>query len=520
MTKVFRTGRMLGCVATMMTVLAASAQDPLMYRGGPGHPGSTGALTMPISLKWLWTGEGGTKSTSAPAVQDGVAYFGNGGKVYAVNVATGAQLWEYPAGQNIPASFRLSPALAGGIVIVPASDASVYGISTDGRLAWQFNAHSSIVTAPTINGQVCYIGSTDGRVHALDVNTGNPVWQEPFDARMSLNGPVVYTGSFVLVMTEDGTLYGLTPATGKARFSSKLPGVRPDSYMAYANDQVYINIDSGLVAINPSNGRARWSKNLPEPTLLSPCTDGVNVFTVTQSGKVFGFESNGKMLWKDPIVLPAALQTSPVLSGGNLLVSTRRGAVMLIDTLTGKTKWSYILRPPTGAKVSSGGTTKSATYAEAMIDPVVANDTMMVLTDFGQLYAFSSKGAVDVTSPQVLWVLPEPGDTLSGRPPLLFQAMIQDMGSGIQIDSVQMTLDGAPIPMSEEGATFDPQRGLLEYRMKAGGTVRPLSDGRHAIQVRVKDWMGNETVRTWEITVNNTLQPTAPRSRNQDFGGG
>jgi hypothetical protein len=46
-----------------------------------------------------------------------------------------------------------------------------------------------------------------------------------------------------------------------------------------------------------------------------------------------------------------------------------------------------------------------------------------------------------------------------------------------------------------------------------------LSDGRHVINVTVKDWMGNETKQSFYIRVDNTLQVRMRNQKDTNSGG-
>jgi eukaryotic-like serine/threonine-protein kinase len=68
-------------------------------------------------------------STSSPAVGNGVLYCGGGNDVFALNAATGAQLWTYTATGEIS-----SPAVAGGMVYVGSYNGYLYAFGLpDGK---------------------------------------------------------------------------------------------------------------------------------------------------------------------------------------------------------------------------------------------------------------------------------------------------------------------------------------------------------------------------------------------------
>ena len=66
-----------------------------------------------LQVKWKYPT--GSAIVSAPAVVDGVLYFGSSdSNLYALNAATGARLWSFTTGNAV----NSSPAVANGVVYV------------------------------------------------------------------------------------------------------------------------------------------------------------------------------------------------------------------------------------------------------------------------------------------------------------------------------------------------------------------------------------------------------------------
>ena len=72
---------------------------------------------------------------------------------------------------------RSSPAIADGSVIVGSLDNRVYCLNTaDGAYIWNYTTGNSVYSSPAVaNGRV-YVGSNDNKIYALNVVTGALVW--------------------------------------------------------------------------------------------------------------------------------------------------------------------------------------------------------------------------------------------------------------------------------------------------------------------------------------------------------
>jgi outer membrane protein assembly factor BamB len=103
---------------------------------------------------------------SSPAIAGGMAYFGAfNGKLYAVNLATGAFAWEF----QTEAGRQNALGVLGPDGNVDPKTARPFDTVADlfagGEKLFSLG---SIVSSPTVVGGVIYVGSTDGNVYALE----------------------------------------------------------------------------------------------------------------------------------------------------------------------------------------------------------------------------------------------------------------------------------------------------------------------------------------------------------------
>jgi outer membrane protein assembly factor BamB len=160
---------------------------------------------------------------ASPAVgTDGTVYTASfDGHVVARDPATGAARWTFATHDHVYAS----PALGerGGVtrdVYVASTDGAVYALTPDGRLRWSYDTGDPIRSSPVVGRapgdpghDVVYVGSSDGRLYALDAATGRRRWSfdtTPADPRLAdrndLNGSPALGRSGVYVGGEHGDL--------------------------------------------------------------------------------------------------------------------------------------------------------------------------------------------------------------------------------------------------------------------------------------------------------------------------
>jgi outer membrane protein assembly factor BamB len=128
---------------------------------------------------------------SSPAVANGVVYVGSeepDSHVYALNAATGAQLWAFSA----TIDFMPSPAVANGVVYVGADDGNLYALNAaTGAQLWAF-ATGDVDSSPAVANGVVYVGSDDGNLYAFDLHGGmavSPEWPSDRSLRRDDGAP-------------------------------------------------------------------------------------------------------------------------------------------------------------------------------------------------------------------------------------------------------------------------------------------------------------------------------------------
>jgi hypothetical protein len=91
-----------------------------------------------------------------------------------------------------------------------------------------------------------------------------------------------------------------------------------------------------------------------------------------------------------------------------------------------------------------------------------------------------------------------------GSPPVYLSVRVVDLGSGVDPESVEVSMDNQKL----QGVTYDAEQGLLWYiydRTGRGGAA--LSNGEHNFVIRASDWRGNQAAVQLSLTIDNSLSP-------------
>jgi hypothetical protein len=162
---------------------------------------------------WALQLDGTTATIPVLSDDESTAYVGTDtGSMWAVEVATGAVLWQRSSGGGVTDS----PALANGSLYVPTVAGQVVVLdAATGDIQWVGDTGSEVTQQPAVAGGVVFAGSANGAVTAFDaagcgvVGDCPPLWSATTGSRIT-GAPAVSQGR-LYVGTQDGRLisYGL-----------------------------------------------------------------------------------------------------------------------------------------------------------------------------------------------------------------------------------------------------------------------------------------------------------------------
>ncbi len=162
---------------------------------------------------------GAGPTVSAPGVNgfnDGVVYIDGKDMIeYALDLLTGAQLWQFNLGADsgVVANCQSTAALVGRLVLVPQGP-YLFGLDAiTGAKVWRTSAATaSYISSPGVSGasgdQVAFEGDMSGIEHAFRLTDGAEVFSYPTGAAGILSSAAESSGR-VLFGASDGNLYAL-----------------------------------------------------------------------------------------------------------------------------------------------------------------------------------------------------------------------------------------------------------------------------------------------------------------------
>lgn len=501
--------------------------------GGAKRAAGRGGLQTPLAAYWKFTGNLFYNSPAAPVITESAAYFASGNRLYAVNLSDGSLIWRYPSDTNLSTLIQTTPLVTKDTVYAGAGD-GIYAIErATGKLKWHFLLRSGVATTPVLSSGRIYFTTDDSRFYELD-ESENPlsgIWHKGTDAGVpmptDMAADFIISNDIIYYISSDQALHATSLTAGTQRWAPiRLDG---DAHSAPVlnGESLYVSAGNSLVCYNASNGRRRWAITLPASAAAAPAVDDDGTSYVVASDRtVYAIDFRGNPLWSKHPKLDFEVLAKPLIVDKTLVIGTAQGGVYLLDTTTGAVKWNYVISP------SGMSADTVPTNANVMTTPVYSNGALYILTDDGTLTAFRHD-APDAVAPIITFITPSAGDYISGRPPFSIAARVVDEGSGVDLDSLTILLDGHKIPrrpggmdaFDQIGYYFDPDKKTIDYitMENDGGASNGLKDGHHTLTISAKDWMGNAITKSITFYTDDTIPRRSSGANSltrQGSGGG
>ncbi len=367
--------------------------------GFPNH--AMQHLALPATLRQAWkasVGEGSSRYTQVlaqPVVADGRVYAMEGAsQVSAFDASNGTQIWRVdvrPSDDN-GNGFGGGVAFWKGRLFVATGYARVVALDPkDGKVIWKTGVGAPVRSGPTVADGRVYAVTVENELVALAADDGRRLWVHngiPETAGLVGSASPAVEGEVVVVGYSSGEIFALTVENGRALWSDSLASSgAADAVSALADIRGRPVIDRGRVfavshsgrmaALDLPTGDRAWEQDIGSSHGVWVAGD--YVFVLSNDNELICLTRNdGKVRWlrqlpryenekdkEDPIAW-----AGPVLGGDRLIVLSSDGWALSVSPYTGE---------PLGREEMPGN---------AFVDPVIANNTLYILTDNGELSAY------------------------------------------------------------------------------------------------------------------------------------
>lgn len=263
------------------------------------------------------------------------------GKAYAVYAANGEEKWRFPVdGGALAEPFLGTPALGEDMVYFTSTDHKVYALDVDtGAKRWEFQTGNQIWGGPGYRDGTLYVGSSDKNLYALNAETGERKWV--FVASGAIYSTPHVSEDTVYFGALDNKAYALNAENGEERWSFQTGNWVWDSPVSH-EETVYVpSLDHSLYALDAGNAAVRWEFEANDMITDSPViAEGIVYFSANNAG-VYALEAEtGAEVWHYPEEGTFKVLASPAVADQLVYVNADDGSLYALDAATGELKWT------------------------------------------------------------------------------------------------------------------------------------------------------------------------------------
>ncbi len=304
-----------------------------------------------VKIKKLWSrsigdGQGGGYYKIQPAIAGDTLYIASAeGEVAAINRRDGTLIWEV----------ELDLMLSGGVgvydntLMLGSRDGSVLQLdASTGAINWSTRLSGEVLAPPQANGKVVVAQSYEGRVQALNFDTGKKIWT--FDSNvpvLTIRGtstPIV-SGNMVYAGFANGRVLALDANSGAVAWEVRVAIsqgrseierlVDVDGSMVLAGKELYAASYQGrLVAIDVASGRKLWQQDVSS---FAGVSQGFgNVYVTDEDGTVTAYLRSGQGERWSQTALGYRELSRPTPVSSYLAVADYEGIVHLMSQVDGE----------------------------------------------------------------------------------------------------------------------------------------------------------------------------------------
>jgi outer membrane protein assembly factor BamB len=403
---------LLSCGFAALLILAGCSKDKDVE-----PPATLVDFPNTLPVKKIWSdGLGGGKKQIVlrlglgPALDNGLVFAANHkGEVVAVALDSGHHVWV----KKLKLPISAGPAAGFGRVVLGTSKGTIVALDgPTGRELWRAKVNSELLSSPAIGENIVAFRSVDGRLHGIDAHTGKELWSvEQQVPRLSLRGTAIPVIAKEVAISgfDNGKVMAVSLSTGDTVWDTTLASPRGrteldrlvdiDSAIRVVDENVFATGFQGRTAMLAlDSGQLWWSHDMSSYRGLS--VDADNLYVTESDGVVVALrQRDGAEMWRNDKLKRRGLST-PVVVGSAVVVADYQGYIHWLDKDTGK----LVARVRTAKQRVSN-------------PPVASGETLVVLTDGGELAAFRATPRNRPTpQPVIAAPAPQPAESPSTEP--------------------------------------------------------------------------------------------------------
>ncbi|MEP6754594.1 MAG: PQQ-binding-like beta-propeller repeat protein [Chthonomonadales bacterium] len=282
---------------------------------------------------------------------------------------------------SYPSPLNHAQPVSGGKDVFFTSGTRIYCVNaTTGAMHWKYPQDeplgAAVLGTMAYADGVIYAGSSDGNLIALDAITGRLNWQ--YDTRSTISNSLTLADGILYFGSGNNKLWAIDIKTHDSLGAWKNGVSLSDEVTGapiVANGFVYaLTLDQVFHAVGSATGKERWQYRVNGSVLhLAPVVNGEYVYIPNGSNITCLLGRTGANRWNQFLRFDVAV--TPVIANDTLFVITVDNQLDAYDARTGRRKWKNSVKVP----------------FEVTCAPVASDNHLFVGTTAGGLYAMDTE---------------------------------------------------------------------------------------------------------------------------------
>ncbi len=341
-------------ILTLCTLVqgCSKVDDYMLGKDNTPQPKELKSIEPQLKVAQNWSAPVGKSHKSneylklKPAVRGSVVYTADpSGLIQAVSKSNGKVIWSTQLKHGVVSG----PTVAEGYIAVGTNASSVALLNqSDGKVLWHNKVSSEVLAPPAVHRKKVIAKTIDGKVFAFDASTGKQLWVaehgSPSLVLKASSSPII-VGNLALIGFPDGKLDALELDTGRVVWQRSIAYsmgasdverlVDIDSDPIVKDNVAYLASYQGYIgALSLSDGQFIWRK--PGSVYKNMVLSGNNLYLTDSNDVVWSLDRlTGNVNWKQTALKARGL-TEPALIGNDLVVGDKTGYLHFIGAQTGE----------------------------------------------------------------------------------------------------------------------------------------------------------------------------------------
>jgi outer membrane protein assembly factor BamB len=382
--KKMRNAAKLAIVLALLTLTSCSTLKNMFSRGSKRDvPAKLVDFKQTMNVRTQWKDSVGKAGgyVFSPSLSDGNLYVASAdGTIERIDPENGHVEWKIHAGMPLSAGVGSNI----NTVAVAGEKGKVLAFDINGKLRWQAQASSEVISPPAVAMGLVIVHSVDNRIAAFDIESGARRWVEQRTVPpLTLRAPagITVAGPLGFIAMPGGKLLALSLENGSSVWEAVVGIPRGATELERLADTVGFPVIVGsdvcavayqgrVACFDGASGTPRWTKPLSSDVGLG--ADERFIFASDADGAVNAFSRElGASMWRNDKLAHRRL-SAPVSFGRSVAVGDFQGYVHFLSREDG----GFLARVSTDGSAISGV-------------PVVAGNNLIVQTRSGAVVALA-----------------------------------------------------------------------------------------------------------------------------------